>query len=204
MARNSILSGNIEKAEKYFSGNLEFFKKEKEILWLARSYMVQSHIHKEKGQLKQAITSNRKYDSLLQRLENPRDKILTYNLYSRLYQLSGNYEKAKQYADSTVHFSLQLKDSVELLNGYESLSKMAIKEDNFNEAAKYSSLAFPIKEGSAKVRSGQPLDDEVDYDLPIWAGELPLKLTASIPIADPKLASEIAIPENLINYFRGV
>ena len=65
-------------------------------------------------------------------------------------------------------------------------------------------LAFPIEEGSAKLRTGQSLDDAVDYKLPIWAGELPLKLTAGIPVADPKLIPEIAIPKNLTNYHRGV
>ena len=61
-------------------------------------------------------------------------------------------------------------------------------------------LSLTIKEGSAKVRTGPPSDDAEDYQLPIWAGELPLKMTAGTPIADPKLAQAIAIPENLINY----
>jgi uncharacterized protein len=64
-------------------------------------------------------------------------------------------------------------------------------------------LAFPIKEGSAKIRSGEPLDDAEDYALPIWAGQLPLKLTAGLHIADPKLAADIVAPANLTNYHRG-
>jgi uncharacterized protein len=65
-------------------------------------------------------------------------------------------------------------------------------------------LSLPIEEGSAKVRTGQPLDDPEDYSLPIWAGELPLKLTPGIPIADPHLAPEIQIPNNLVNYSRNI
>lgn len=65
-------------------------------------------------------------------------------------------------------------------------------------------LALPIEEGSAKVRTGPPSDDAEDYDLPIWAGELPLKTTAGNPIADPKLKDAIAIPENIAHYHRGV
>lgn len=64
-------------------------------------------------------------------------------------------------------------------------------------------LAFPIEEGSAKIRSGEPHDNAEDYALPIWAGQLPLKLTAGVPIPDPKLSSDIAAPENLTNYHRG-
>jgi hypothetical protein len=65
-------------------------------------------------------------------------------------------------------------------------------------------LAFAIEEGSAKIRSGEPHDDAEDYALSIWAGQLPLKLTAGIPIPDPKLSSDIATPKNLTNYHRGV
>ena len=65
-------------------------------------------------------------------------------------------------------------------------------------------LSLPIEEGSAKIRTGQPLDDEEDYALPIWAGELPLKVTAENPIVDPRLDRAIAIPNSLKNYRRGV
>ena len=65
-------------------------------------------------------------------------------------------------------------------------------------------LSFPIEEGSAKVRTGPPSDDLEDYALPIWAGELPLKLTAGVPVLDPKLTPDIAIPEYLTHYCRGV
>lgn len=63
-------------------------------------------------------------------------------------------------------------------------------------------LGFSIEEGSAKVRTGQPLDDPQDYSLPIWAGELPLQLTPGNPIADPKLVPKITMPKNLVNYSR--
>ena len=64
-------------------------------------------------------------------------------------------------------------------------------------------LSLTIEEGSAKVRTGFPTDEEEDYLLPIWAGELPLTITAGNPITDPKLASEIKLPENIANYRRG-
>ena len=64
-------------------------------------------------------------------------------------------------------------------------------------------LAFPIAEGSAKIRSGEPHDNAEDYALPIWAGQLPLKLTAGVPVPDSKLSSDIDVPENLTHYRRG-
>jgi uncharacterized protein len=46
-------------------------------------------------------------------------------------------------------------------------------------------LTLPIEEGSAKVRSGPPIDDEPDYALDVWAGVVPLSLTRGEPVPDP-------------------
>jgi uncharacterized protein len=61
-------------------------------------------------------------------------------------------------------------------------------------------LAIPIDEASAKVRVGPPLDEEEDYALPVWAGVLPLRLTASEPIPDPRLAAKAAVPSYAARY----
>jgi uncharacterized protein len=63
-------------------------------------------------------------------------------------------------------------------------------------------LALPIDEASAKMRSGDPLDDEADYQLPVWAGQIPLQLVAKTPIPDSRLAEDITIPDNVLNYSR--
>ncbi len=63
-------------------------------------------------------------------------------------------------------------------------------------------LAVPIAEASAKIRRGAPMDDEGDYALPVWAGQLPLKLEVQAPIADPRLAPSIGVPGYIANYRR--
>jgi uncharacterized protein len=63
-------------------------------------------------------------------------------------------------------------------------------------------LALPLSEASAKMRSGAPIDDEADYALPVWAGELPLRVTPLSPIADPRLATDVELPEHIQNYRR--
>jgi uncharacterized protein len=42
-------------------------------------------------------------------------------------------------------------------------------------------LCLPLAEVSAKARTGPPTDDEDDYDLPVWAGVIPIRLTAVRP-----------------------
>jgi len=65
-------------------------------------------------------------------------------------------------------------------------------------------FSIPIEEGAAKIRSGDPNDNAEDYALPIWAGQVPFNLIAGIPIPDAKLAADIALPENLRTYHRGM
>ena len=63
-------------------------------------------------------------------------------------------------------------------------------------------LALPLAEASAKIRTGPPIDDEEDYELPVWAGELPLRLVTGEPIADPRLNEGIEQPEYMRDYER--
>ena len=43
-------------------------------------------------------------------------------------------------------------------------------------------LRVPIDEGSVKVRSGGPVDDPEDLELPVWAGVIPMALVAGAPV----------------------
>jgi uncharacterized protein len=63
-------------------------------------------------------------------------------------------------------------------------------------------LSLPLDEASAKVRTGPPLDDEADYNLPVWAGVLPLQQKAAAPIPDSRLQSGITLPEYVDKYTR--
>ena len=63
-------------------------------------------------------------------------------------------------------------------------------------------LSLPLVEVSAKVRTGPPLDDEADYELPVWAGEIPLRFMAAAPINDPRLQSGVEPPNYALNYTR--
>jgi nitroimidazol reductase NimA-like FMN-containing flavoprotein (pyridoxamine 5'-phosphate oxidase superfamily) len=63
-------------------------------------------------------------------------------------------------------------------------------------------LALALEEVSAKVRTGPPIDDEEDYGMPVWAGVIPLSLTASAPVSDPRLTSPVAPPEYARHYRR--
>jgi nitroimidazol reductase NimA-like FMN-containing flavoprotein (pyridoxamine 5'-phosphate oxidase superfamily) len=71
-----------------------------------------------------------------------------------------------------------------------------------NELKATAVLAIPINEVSAKVRVGQPIDDEEDYSLPAWAGVIPLVTQTLALEPDPRLRAGIAAPAYATDYRR--
>jgi nitroimidazol reductase NimA-like FMN-containing flavoprotein (pyridoxamine 5'-phosphate oxidase superfamily) len=72
-----------------------------------------------------------------------------------------------------------------------------------NELKATRAVWFPLDEASAKLRTGPPKDDDEDYALRVWAGELPLRLTPQTPVADPRLPDGIPLPEHVSGWPRG-
>jgi uncharacterized protein len=63
-------------------------------------------------------------------------------------------------------------------------------------------LVLPLREASAKVRAGGPIDDDEDHAMPVWAGHLPLALVPGVPIVDGVLPAGVSVPEGLLDYRR--
>jgi nitroimidazol reductase NimA-like FMN-containing flavoprotein (pyridoxamine 5'-phosphate oxidase superfamily) len=72
------------------------------------------------------------------------------------------------------------------------LRKSTIKELNAT-----SMLALPIETFSVKCRTGPPEDTKSDLDTPVWAGVVPLQLTAGEPVDAPDLLPGITRPDYL-------
>ena len=75
-----------------------------------------------------------------------------------------------------------------------------IRPPSLNELNGTLVLSIPLNEASAKIRVGNPVDDEEDYDLNVWAGVIPLNLAVGKPIADDRLKEGIEIPNHVLDY----
>jgi nitroimidazol reductase NimA-like FMN-containing flavoprotein (pyridoxamine 5'-phosphate oxidase superfamily) len=64
-------------------------------------------------------------------------------------------------------------------------------------------LAMEIEEASAKVRVGEPKDDDEDYALDVWAGVIPIRQVVGAVENDPKLKAGVALPEHLKRFTDG-
>ena len=117
---------------------------------------------------------------------------------------SMNYRSVVVFGRATV-----IENREEKMNALEALSEHMIpgrwddvRGPNDRELQLTTVLAIPLTEASAKVRTGPPVDDEEDYDLPVWAGVIPLQILANEPVADPRLALNIPTPRYAIDYHR--
>ena len=63
-------------------------------------------------------------------------------------------------------------------------------------------LRLPLREASAKVRTGPPIDDDPDYALPVWAGVIPIHLALDSPVRDERCDRAIALPPYLQDFKR--
>ncbi len=58
-------------------------------------------------------------------------------------------------------------------------------------------LRIPLEEASAKVRTGPPIDDDADLELPVWAGVVGLSTAVGEPVPDELLAVGVEPPAYL-------
>ncbi len=77
------------------------------------------------------------------------------------------------------------------------------RSPNARELAATAVLALDLVEVSAKVRTGGPVDDPEDTELPYWAGVVPLTLQAGTPIPADDLDPATQLPAYLASYRRG-
>ena len=61
-------------------------------------------------------------------------------------------------------------------------------------------IRLALTEASAKMRSGPPGDDEEDYELPIWAGVVPLVTSYGAPITDPSMRMDVPVPDHVTSF----
>lgn len=76
-----------------------------------------------------------------------------------------------------------------------------IREMHPEELDRTMVVEFTINTASAKVRNVGVADEPEDYNLPVWAGLVPLKQVAEYPISDEKLSDKIKIPEHVLDYY---
>lgn len=121
-----------------------------------------------------------------------------------LFDHSMNYRSVAMFG--TVE---QLTSEEERMDGLKAITNQMIP-GRWDEARKPSSkemkatsiIAFEIEEFSCKIRSGPPMDNTADLELPIWAGTIAFNVNVGKPVHDPILREGIEIPESVKNLMK--
>ncbi len=77
----------------------------------------------------------------------------------------------------------------------------ASREPNAKELKATAVLQVDINEASAKVRAGGPVDEPEDYNLPIWAGTIPMEMRFRQPVPDEKLIPGVEPGEEITKLY---
>ena len=109
------------------------------------------------------------------------------------------FGKAKLVADHEKNEALKVISDHLISGRWEEVREPSTKELKATKV-----LEITIDEASAKISTGSPIDDAADYELDIWAGEIPYKQIALIPIADEKLKDGIEVPTSVLKYLEGI
>ncbi|MEV1241982.1 pyridoxamine 5'-phosphate oxidase family protein [Nonomuraea sp. NPDC050022] len=116
-----------------------------------------------------------------------------------IFHHSVNYRSAIIYGRARL-----LTDPEERLAGLRAVSEQLapgqwdyVREPSPKELAATAVLALSLEEASVKMRRGAPLDEEEDYELPVWAGVLPLVTSWGEPLPDPALPEGIDVPVHI-------
>ncbi len=144
-------------------------------------------------------------------LADGREVCLSVSLLDGLVLARSAFHHSVNYRSVVVFAQAELiTDEQEAWDALEAFTEHVIKgrwaevrEPDASEMKKTMVLGFSLEKASAKVRIGNPSDDEKDYELPVWAGVLPLKQVAQAPITDPLMRHETPIPDYVANYSRG-
>lgn len=75
-----------------------------------------------------------------------------------------------------------------------------LRPDHAQDLKATTVLGMEIVEGSAKIRTGGPSDEEEDYALPIWAGEIPVRTVVGAPVPDPRNPDGVDAPDHVRDF----
>ncbi|SEE47723.1 hypothetical protein SAMN04487765_2741 [Tenacibaculum sp. MAR_2010_89] len=119
---------------------------------------------------------------------------LHHSVNYRSVTLFGSLKKIEKDSDKTDILEWIVNQMVP--NHWDSLRPMYQKELDRTLV-----VEMTIKTASAKVRDVGVADEPEDYELPIWAGIVPIKQIAEYPIPDKGKPENMEIPKHIIDYY---
>ena len=170
-------------------------------------YVIPS-IHARDGNdlLLHGATSSR----LIKHIQEGHDICVTITILDGLVLARSIYSHSMNYRSAVLFGKGKLiDDPAETYRALEVLSDHVMpgrwndsREPNPIEMKATSVVSISFESASAKVRTGPPNDEDEDYELPIWAGVVPIQQNYLDPQPDPLLNPGTPMPDYIKDYHR--
>lgn len=111
-----------------------------------------------------------------------------------VFNSSMNYRSVTVFgAPSLVVGSEEKLRAMKLISEHSMPGRWAEVRDSHDKEVKMTGvIALEIESASAKISAGMPEDEDEDYDIPIWAGVLPVTTTIGMLESDDRLLPDVA------------
>ncbi len=120
---------------------------------------------------------------------------LHHSVNYRSATLFGKLTKVEDDAKKTEALECVMDQMIE--NHWETLRPMHQKELDRTLV-----VEMTIETGSAKIRDVGVNDEPEDYNTDVWAGVIPIKQIAGVPVPDEQLKEGISVPNHITNYYQ--
>lgn len=118
-----------------------------------------------------------------------------------VFHHSANYRSAVVFGTASLATDEEKMDALEVVTEHIHKGRWEeARQPNAKELKATSVLIVDIEQGSAKIRTGGPSDDKEDYELPIWAGVIPMDTVFRKPVTDPLLKEGIPMPPSVLPF----
>lgn len=119
-----------------------------------------------------------------------------------VFEHSVNYRAAMVYGVPEILAGEEKLDGLRVLTEHVLPGQWAYaRRPSAKELAQTTVLALSLEEVSVKIRTGPPEDgDGPDGDLPVWAGEVPLRVGALDPVPDPSGRRGVPLPPHIADF----
>jgi nitroimidazol reductase NimA-like FMN-containing flavoprotein (pyridoxamine 5'-phosphate oxidase superfamily) len=140
---------------------------------------------------------------VIRMLEGTEQACLNVTLLDGLVVARSTFNSSMNYRSVTVFGRPRLlQDTEEKLHGMKVISEHTMpgrwaeaRDSHEREIKMAGVITMEIDSASAKVSSGMPEDEDDDYDIPIWAGVLPITSTIGQLQSDDRLLPDVAPSE---------
>lgn len=146
IALNAIEKGDLEIGETYIDRSIDLLSNQKEPLWLSRAFRTKSRYFFKKKNYHKALEFTESSDSMLRKVDNPRDQMEIDVLRAHILFELGDFDSSKKNSLDALSKAIAFKDSLIQIKSHDNLEKIQHQLRNIDSAYLHYKKSKQIKD----------------------------------------------------------